>query len=87
MPVDAVTVHWPRQYVKHSNDAVLPLQPYPGVEHLLPALYTLDTLPGLPLHRSHRHDQDLPPRYCEDAIIASTPQTIFGRAITRASSA
>ncbi|KAK1648540.1 hypothetical protein QYE76_066345 [Lolium multiflorum] len=53
----AVTAHWPRQYVEHSNDAVLPLQPYQGVEHLLPALYTLDKLPGLPLHRCHRHDQ------------------------------
>ncbi|KAK1653938.1 hypothetical protein QYE76_071743 [Lolium multiflorum] len=53
----AVSAHWPRQYVAHSSAAVLPLHPYPGVEHLLPALYTLDTPPDLPLHRSHRHDR------------------------------
>ena len=87
MPVDAVSAHWPRQYVAHSSTAVLPLHPYHGVEQLLPALYTLDQPPVPPLQRSHRHGQHRPPRYCKDTIVASSPQTIIGRAIKRASTA
>jgi hypothetical protein len=54
MPANAVSAHWPRQYVAHSSATVLPLHPYHGVEQLLPALYTLDKHPGLPLLRRRR---------------------------------
>lgn len=46
-----------RQYTKRSSAPVLLWPSYHRVEHLLPALYTLDMLERLPLHRSHRHDR------------------------------
>jgi hypothetical protein len=69
-PARALTALWPRQYVEHSIDAVLLLHPYHHVEHLLPALYTLDKLPGLPLLRRRR------PR----RLSAARPVTDIGRA-------
>ncbi|KAK1662692.1 hypothetical protein QYE76_050851 [Lolium multiflorum] len=62
MPARAVTTLWHRQYAKRSSTPVLLWPSYACIEHRLPALYTLDKPPGLPLHRSHRHDQDRPPR-------------------------
>ncbi|KAK1627778.1 hypothetical protein QYE76_002093 [Lolium multiflorum] len=56
VPASVVTAHWTRQYVARSSVIVLALHPYPGVEHLLQALYALDMLkhrPG-PCHRRPR---------------------------------
>jgi hypothetical protein len=46
-----------RQYTKRSSAPVLLWPGYHRIEYLLPALYTLDMLERLPLHRSHRHDR------------------------------
>ena len=60
MPTNAVSAHWPRQYVAHSNATVLALHPYRDVEQLLPALYTLDERPCLPCTVAVVLDQMMP---------------------------
>jgi hypothetical protein len=52
MPAQAVTALWHRQDSTRSSTSVLPWPSYHCVEHRLPALYTPDTIPSLPLlHR------------------------------------
>jgi hypothetical protein len=53
-PARAVTALWHRQYTTRSSTSVLLWPSYACVEHRHPALYTLDTSPGLPLLRRRR---------------------------------
>jgi hypothetical protein len=80
VPARALTALWPRQYVAHSSDVVLPLHPYHGVEHLLPALYTLDTRPGLPLLRRRRPRRLSAARPVTDSASARAVSSRFGLA-------
>jgi hypothetical protein len=66
-----------RQYTKRSSAPVLLWPGYHRIEYLLPALYTLDMLERLPLHRSHRHDRRPAAPVLPVHPVARAPQTII----------
>jgi hypothetical protein len=80
MPARALTALWPRQYVAHSSDVVLLWPSYHCVEHLLPALYTLDKRPGLPLLRRRRPPHFSAARPAADIGCARAVPSRFGLA-------
>jgi hypothetical protein len=80
VPARAVTALWPRQDAMRSSTPVLLLHPYHCVEHLLPALYTLDTRPGLPLLRRRRPRRLSAARPVTDSASARAIPSRFGLA-------
>jgi hypothetical protein len=80
MPARALTALWPRQYVARSSDVVLLCASYACVEHRLPALYTLDKRPGLPLLRRRRPHHLSAARPVTDIGCARAILSRFGRA-------